>query len=194
MKIGRITLHNFKCFEGTCSIKGLADGLNSKECIVLFGGLNGAGKTTLFESILLCLYGKRNRTLWPSKGTKREDYQNYIVAVTNNNAKTNALRADLWIDLELQDIELAGIGQSLSVKRSWTIDTQTNTIHDENLTIYDEKSKPFEFVSENDWEEFINELIPYEICQFFFFDGEKIQDFVKDEDKEFADSLEKVLA
>ncbi|MFQ5821498.1 MAG: DNA sulfur modification protein DndD [Candidatus Heimdallarchaeota archaeon] len=193
MKIGSITLHNFKCFEGTCSINGLADGLDSQERIVLFGGLNGAGKTTLFESILLCLYGKRNKTLWPSKGTKREDYQNYIVAVTNNHAKRKAIRSDMWIDLELQDIERAGIAQSLSVKRYWTIDTQANTIYNENLTIYDEKGKPFDFVSENDWEEFINELIPYEISQFFFFDGEKIQDFVKDEDKEFADSLEKVL-
>ncbi|MCG8607454.1 DNA sulfur modification protein DndD, partial [bacterium] len=42
-------------------------------------------------------------------------------------------------------------------------------------------------------EDFIDELIPYDISQFFFFVGEKIQDFVKDEDKEFAESLEKVL-
>lgn len=193
MKIDRIILHNFKCFEGTCVINGLADGLDAQERIILFGGLNGAGKTTLFESILLCLYGKRNKTLWPSKGTKREDYQNYIVAVTNNIAKSTELRTDLWIELQLSKIDLGGIAQSLAVRRSWVIDNNTKTIYDENLTIYDEKGKPFDFVSENDWEDFIDELIPYDISQFFFFDGEKIQDFVKDEDKEFADSLEKVL-
>lgn len=193
MKINSITLHNFKCFEGTCSINGLADGLDSHKRIILFGGLNGAGKTTIFESLLLCLYGKRNKTLWPSKGTKREDYQNYIVAVTNNHAKVRSLRIDMWIQLDLQDIELGGIVQSLAVKRVWTIDTSTNSIYSENLTIYNEKGEPFDFVSENDWEDFIDELIPYDISQFFFFDGEKIQDFVKDEDKEFAESLEKVL-
>jgi DNA sulfur modification protein DndD len=36
-------------------------------------------------------------------------------------------------------------------------------------------------------------LIPYDVSQFFFFDGEKIQDFVRDEDAEFARSLEQVL-
>ncbi|MFQ5639551.1 MAG: DNA sulfur modification protein DndD [bacterium] len=193
MKIDRIILHNFKCFEGTCSINGLGHGLTSKERIILFGGLNGAGKTTLFESILLCLYGKRNKTLWPSKGTKREDYQNYIVAVSNSNSKSKEMRTDLWIELQLCEIDLSGIAQSLSVRRFWTIDNQAQTIHTENLTISDEKGKPFDFVSENDWEDFIDELIPYDISQFFFFDGEKIQDFVKDEDKEFAESLEKVL-
>jgi DNA sulfur modification protein DndD len=191
MKIDRIVLHNFKCFEDTCSINGLADALSDKKRIVLFGGMNGAGKTTLFEAVLLCLYGQRNKTLWPSKGAKREDYQNYIFAVTNNQAKRTSLRPEMWIDLSLS--ELGGITQALSLKRSWKIDAATGTIYDENLTIYDSDNNPFEFVSESNWEDFIEELIPYEISQFFFFDGEKIQDFVKDEDKAFAESLEKVL-
>jgi DNA sulfur modification protein DndD len=191
MKIDRFVLHNFKCFEDTCSINGLADALSDKKRIILFGGMNGAGKTTLFEAVLLCLYGQRNKTLWPSKGAKREDYQNYIFAVTNNQAKRTSLRPEMWIELSLS--ELGEITQALSLKRSWKIDAATGTIYDENLTIYDSDNNPFEFVSESNWEDFIEELIPYEISQFFFFDGEKIQDFVKDEDKAFAESLEKVL-
>ncbi|MCG8604340.1 AAA family ATPase, partial [bacterium] len=151
MKIDRITLHNFKCFEGTCSIEGLATGLNSEDRIILFGGLNGAGKTTLFESILLGLFGRKNKgTLWPSKGTKREDYENYIVAVTNNIAKRQELRTDLWIELLLSEIDLGGIAQTLSVKRSWKIDNQTNSIYNEKLTIYDEnEDNLFDLVSES---------------------------------------------
>jgi len=193
MKIDRIVLHNFKCFEDSCSINGLADSLTNKKRIVLFGGLNGAGKTTLFEAILLCLFGQRNKTLWPSKGARREDYHNYIIAVTNNQAQRASLRPEMWIELSLSDLELGGITQSLSLKRTWKIDTATGTITEEKLTIYDHEGNPFEFVSEGNWEAFIEELIPYDISQFFFFDGEKIQDFVKDEDKAFAESLEKVL-
>lgn len=194
MKIDSITLHNFKSFEGTCTVNGLADQLTDQKRIILFGGLNGAGKTTLFEALLLCLYGRRNKTLWPSKGTKREDYQNYVVAVTNNNAKHSSYRTDLWIEITLRDIELAGIPHCLSVRRSWVIDTQSHSLYkDGELLISGPEGTRFEFVSENDWEQFINELIPYEVSQFFFFDGEKIQDFVKDEDREFAESLEKVL-
>lgn len=193
MKIDKITLHNFKCFEGTCAINGLTERLTSAKNIVLFGGLNGAGKTTIFEAILLGLYGNRNKTLWPSKGAKREDYQNYIISVVNANAKSRTLRTEMWIELTFKDIELGSIPRTLTVKRSWIIDSQTEKLLNDPLFVFNEKDEPFEFVPEDSWEDFIEELIPYEISQFFFFDGEKIQDFVKDEDKEFADSLEKVL-
>lgn len=193
MKINKLSLHNFKSFEGTCNINGLSDTLTSEKRIILFGGLNGAGKTTIFEAILLCLYGKRNRTLWPSKGAKREDYQNYIVAVTNNNAKQSGYRTEMWIEIALSDIELGGISESLTVRRTWIINCESKSLHKEELKIFDREGNDIEFVSQENWEEFINEIIPYEVSQFFFFDGEKIQEFVKDEDKEFASSLEKVL-
>ena len=193
MQIDHISLHNFKSFEGTCTINGLSDSLDSQRRIVLFGGLNGAGKTTLLEAILLCLYGRRNRTLWPSKGTKREDYQNYIVSVTNNNAKQRSYRTEMWIEIGLKDIELGGISESFTVKRHWTIEAERRSVYREELSIHNDTGNDIEFVSKDDWEEFINELIPYEVSQFFFFDGEKIQEFVRDEDKEFARSLEAVL-
>ncbi len=193
MKIDSIAIHNFKCFNGTCRIKGLADEHTSDRRIVLFGGLNGAGKTTIFEALLLCLYGQKNKTLWPSKGARREDYQHYIYAVTNIAAVTQSLRPQMSIEVTLRDIELGGFPKCLHVKRTWIIDAPTRTIWDETLEITDEKGQKFDFVSQNDWEEFINELIPYDVSQFFFFDGEKIQDFVKDEDKAFAESLEKIL-
>jgi len=193
MKIERIAIHNFKCFEGTNAINALSDGHAADKPIILIGGLNGAGKTTIVEALLLCLYGKRNKTLWPSKGAPREDYENYVLAVTNKDAKTRSLRPELWIEISLTGIELGGIPHSLSLKRSWVLDASTNSIWNEALTLIDEKGGKFGFVSEENWEDFIDELIPYDISQFFFFDGEKIQDFVKDEDRAFAESLEKVL-
>lgn len=193
MKIDRIVIHNFKCFHGTCRIEGLAEKRASDKRIILLGGLNGAGKTTIFEALLLCLYGQKNRTLWPSKGARREDYQNYICAVTNRVAAAQSLRPQMSVEVALKDIELGGFPKCLHVKRTWIIDAKTRTIWDETLEITDEKGQKFEFVSQDDWEEFINELIPYDVSQFFFFDGEKIQDFVKDEDKAFAESLEKIL-
>ncbi len=194
MKIDRITLHNFKSFEGTCHINGLSEHLTSERKILLFGGMNGAGKTTIFEALLLCLYGRLNKTLWPSKGAKREDYQHYIVSVTNNNAKSDAIRTEMFIELYLKEVDLAGIPRSLTVRRTWMVDNHTNSLsNDGQLTILEENDQELDFVSVEDWEQFILELIPYEVSQFFFFDGEKIQEFVRDEDKEFAESLERVL-
>jgi DNA sulfur modification protein DndD len=193
MKIDSIAIHNFKCFNGPCRIAGLAEEHTSDKRIILFGGLNGAGKTTIFEALLLCLYGQKNKTLWPSKGARREDYQHYIYAVTNLAAVMQSLRPQMSIEVTLKDIELGGFPKCLHVKRTWIIDAPTRTIWDETLEITDEKGQRFDFVSQDDWEEFIDELIPYDVSQFFFFDGEKIQDFVKDEDKAFAESLEKIL-
>lgn len=194
MVIDKISLHNYKCFEGTVTINNLSESLSSQKRIILLGGLNGVGKTTIFEALLLCLYGRKNKNLWPSRGTKREDFENYIISITNNNAKTKNIKPELAIEIVLKDIELGDIQHSISIKRSWLIDTSDNNIK-ENLEIFliDNDELPFPYVSKEGWDDFIEELIPYDISQFFFFDGEKIQDFVKDEDKEFAESLEKVL-
>lgn len=194
MVIDKILLQNYKCFEGTISVGNLSADLSTKKRIILFGGLNGTGKTTIFEALLLCLYGRKNKNLWPSKGTKREDYENYIIAITNNNAKIKSIKPELIIEVVLKDIELGEIKHTISVRRTWIVDTTDNTIN-ENLEIFllETGELAFPYVSKEGWDDFLEELIPYDTSQFFFFDGEKIQDFVKDEDKEFAESLERVL-
>lgn len=194
MKIDAVTLHNYKCFQDTTRIEGLSAGLTPQKRVVLFGGLNGAGKTTFLEAILLCLYGVRNKALIPSKGTKRESYENYIKSITNNQAKTKVY-TEMYVELELSEVEVRGIPQSLRIRRCWKTKRGQNGIG-EDFTIRGKQGEPSfisDFTSTEDYDEFIEELIPYDVSQFFFFDGEKIQDFVKDEDAEFAKSLEQVL-
>lgn len=193
MRIQSLTIHNFKSFEGTCHINGLTDNLDSRKPIILFGGLNGAGKTTIFEAILLCLYGNANKTLFPSRGAKKEDYLSYIVAVTNEAAKVKSVRAEMWIEVAFDQVVLGDVAQSLTLKRKWLVDSFDNTAKEVAFEIT-QNGKPIGFVAQDSYDDFIShELIPYEVTQFFFFDGEKIQDFIKDEDKTFAESLEKVL-
>lgn len=193
MRFHSIILHNFKSFEGTVHINGLTNELDARKPIILFGGLNGAGKTTIFEAILLCLYGHANKTLFPSKGAKKEDYLSYIVAVTNDAAKARSVRTEMWIEVAFDEVEVGGVSQSLSLKRKWVVDPHTNTAREATFEIT-QNGRPIEFVSHDEYDQFIShELIPYEVTQFFFFDGEKIQDFIKDEDRAFAESLEAIL-
>lgn len=193
MRINCITLHNFKSFEGTCRIDGLAENLQPGKPIILFGGLNGAGKTSIFEAILLCLYGRDNRTLFPSKGARREDYLGYVTAVTNNAAKSRSLRTEMWIELVFDQVEIGGVSQVLTVRRKWLVESANDAAREVAFEIA-QGGKPIEFVGQDEFEEFVkNELIPYEVTQFFFFDGEKIQEFIKDEDRAFSESLEAVL-
>ncbi|MCU0424262.1 MAG: DNA sulfur modification protein DndD [Candidatus Kapabacteria bacterium] len=192
MNIESVTLHNFKSFLGTHTIGGLTTGLSRNKRIILFGGLNGAGKTTFLEAILLCLYGKRNRNLFPSKGAKREDYQHYIVAMMNDEAKRDAVQLQMSIEIQLGNVEIGNILQDIIIKRSWGLNSN-NHIRNEEFTIRKVDGSSFEITAQDEYESFIEELLPYDVSQFFFFDGEKIQDFVKDEDEAFADALEKIL-
>jgi DNA sulfur modification protein DndD len=192
MNIESITLHNFKSFLGTHTIDGLTTGLSRSKRIILFGGLNGAGKTSFLESILLCLYGKRNRNLFPSKGAKREDYLHYIASVTNDEAKRDTVQTQMSIEIQLGNVEMGNILQDIIIKRSWSLNTD-NYVRSEEFTIKKTDGTNFELTAQEEHESLIEELLPYDVSQFFFFDGERIQDFVKDEDEAFADALEKVL-
>ena len=192
MKITDITLHNFKSFEGTHKICGLAEDISQEQPVVLFGGLNGAGKTSIFESLLLCLYGKFNKTLWPSRGANRESYLSYITSIINSNAKRESLITEMFVEIGLEQVELGGTSHTLRLRRTWEY-KQDSEAKEKGFRIV-ENGSPIDYVSEDEYTEFVkNELIPYEVAEFFFFDGEKIQDFIKDEDEAFEESLESVL-
>ena len=192
MKITDITLQNFKSFEGTHKICGLADNISREHPVVLFGGLNGAGKTSIFESLLLCLYGKFNKTLWPSRGANRENYLSYITSIINSNAKRDNLVTEMAVEIGLEQVELGGTSHTMRLRRVWEYH-QGSEAKEKSFQII-ENGASIDYVSEDEYTEFVkNELIPYEVAEFFFFDGEKIQDFIRDEDEAFEESLEAVL-
>lgn len=56
MKIGKITLTNYRLYKGVNTISfNNVDGRN----VVLISGQNGFGKTTFLQSLTWCLYGKQ---------------------------------------------------------------------------------------------------------------------------------------
>lgn len=175
MKIERIIFHNFKCFYKTHTLDNLAKYIGYQKNINLIGGFNGAGKTTIFESILLCLYGEKNRNLCTSKGTKKEEYGNYIASIANRKAKAEDLKVEMFIKLAFSEIQLGNIPQYIEIKRSWLIDPSEERLLNKGKLYLYYKDKKFDFYPEEEWEDFIEEMIPYEVSQFFFFDGEKFK-------------------
>ena len=192
MKIDKLSVCNYKAFKGECTIAGLTKNLSDRKNIILLGGLNGAGKTSMFEAILLCLYGKKNKTLWPSRGARHENYESYIKSIINNQVKAYEPCPKMWIEISLRDFEHTNIldDNAISIKRSWEI---VNNRPIDHFEIFDGQGQVLEIIPEESWENHIEEIIPYETHQFFFFDGEKIQDFIKDEDKYLEKSLSTVL-
>ena len=167
MRINNIVLNNFGSYEGeTVFDTNSSSGRN----IVLIGGKNGAGKTTLFTAMRVCLYG------FMSFGYKNYNAY-YIRAITkliNNNAKRIkpahahvAMKISLTNGRELDQYRLV---------RAWCLTdslTEIFTIEKNGVLLSEEEIA--------DFEKYLLSLIPPELFNLYFFDGEKIADFFMNE-------------
>ena len=168
MKINSILLYNFGSYEGETvfDTRATDDGRN----IVLIGGKNGAGKTTLFTAMRVCLYG------YMSMGYKNINsfYNRAIIKLINNSAK---LRRPADAHVEMQ-IGLSN-GHEIDVytlRRSWIL---TDTLSESFTVAKNGILLSAEAIA--DFEKYLLSLIPPELFNLYFFDGEKIADFFLEE-------------
>lgn len=167
MKIYNIILHNFGSYEGTTEF-------DTRPCngrnIALIGGKNGAGKTTLFTAMRLCLYG------YKSMGYKNPNsfYNRAVVKLINNTAKiTKPTTAFVTMCIELNN----GQGMdSFSLTRKW----EMNESLIETFSVL-KNGADLSADEIADFEKYVVSLIPPELFNLYFFDGEKIADFFMDE-------------
>ena len=168
MKINSILLYNFGSYEGETlfDTRPTADGKN----IVLIGGKNGAGKTTLFTAMRVCLYG------YMSMGYKNANshYNRAIIKLINNNAK---IRRPANAHVEMQIGLSNGHEVDLyTLRREWTLG---ETLSERFSVAKNEAVLAEDAVA--DFEKYLLTLIPPELFNLYFFDGEKIADFFLEE-------------
>ncbi len=158
----KVELHNFGIYNGTHEML-LTDRLGKRN-ITLVGGLNGRGKTTFHDAILLCLYGKL--ALRYIQENERS-YEKLLIDHINKHATDSVTY--ISVTLHLDD------GTDITVKRSWRmngkraqqeIEVSKNGIVDKHL-------------GEN-WNYYIEEILPFGIARFFFFNNEKITQLAND--------------
>lgn len=170
MKIKTIKIKNIGPYIGENKIS--FDISDKSKRMVLIGGKNGAGKTTLFNAIKICLYG------CVSYGYEANNAKYYeeIEKIINANEKLQNGEAEVSIELLLDDGKDNHI---YKFDRSWKIKGKKIS---ENFKL----SKDGEFVSEtekSDFESFLFQIIPPNLFRFYFFDGEKISDFIFNSNK-----------
>lgn len=192
MKISGIRWKNFKSFYNEYEIQNLDQNLTQSANVVLFGGVNGAGKTTLLESVFLCLYGRNAKNLYPSRGAKYESYFAYLHALLNRGIKETGLgTGNMSVEIFLKEVPIvSNVGRNISIRRHWHFETGKDPV--EILEIL-ENGKLIDELDPDEYQDRIQAILPFNVSQFFFFDGEKIQDFASDSDDEFARSLKDVL-
>ena len=167
MRIDKITLYNFGSYEGETVFETQPVGDRN---IVLIGGKNGAGKTTLFTAMRLCLYG------FLSMGYKNYNaYYTRAISKLVNNAAKRVSPTNAYVELRI----VLNNGQGLDfydLKRWWVI---TDSVSERFFV--EKNGIPMESEEIADFEKYILRLIPPELFNLYFFDGERIADFFLDD-------------
>jgi len=168
MRFLNITIENFGVFEKPTHFKlATPKGERGARNIVLVYGENGSGESTIFRSLGLGLHGK----IALGDRITQKEYDAYILNrlhTKNNNVKTQD-RATIQIELELT---LSGISRIIYIERTWT---RTGNAIKENLDVLLDGHKPP--VRSEDFQDWLNTLIPYGIIQSVFFDADQLENF-----------------
>jgi len=159
MKIDQIIIRNFGIYQ---DLEPIDLRTTKKQPIILFGGLNGGGKTTLLDAILLCLYGPLAKT--SNRGGK--GYHSYLRDSLNRHTKEKTVCIELTFRHHREGRE-----DLFKVRRQWTVKKTVQEV----LSI--EINGQTDPLLEENWLNFIDELIPAQVANLFFFDGEKIEQF-----------------
>lgn len=175
MIIKKMKLHNFGVYAGTNVFDFQGD-----KPVVLIGGLNGRGKTTFLEAVLLSLYGSNSFAYNERRG---KTYGQYLKSYVNRNDGTLQAYVEMVFVLDASKIE------EYKIRREWTAGGFRTA---EMVTVYKDNEYN-EFLTDN-WNMFIENILPSGLSNFFFFDGEKIAEIAMDNtSKQIKESIKALL-
>lgn len=182
MLLNAITLRDFRQFKGTQTVNFAK---NSEKNVTVIMGENGSGKTTFAQAFTWCLYGE----------TDFSD-KSLLCKSTLQEMKPGDEKV---VSVELKLIH-KDIPYTIIREQNYSKDS-TGTLKKPNsskLTIaYKNKDGQQEFVTENQKDYKIKEILPKELSRYFFFDGERIGNMSKEiqsgRSAEFAHAVRRLL-
>ena len=162
MYFTKVGLHNFGIYKGTHEMI-LTDKCGERN-ITLIGGLNGRGKTTFHDAILIALYGKQALKYIQEK---ERSYDKLLADHINIQATDEETYVSVTLVLEDNTV--------IRVKRSWRLKGKKI----EQQTEVEKNGRLDKYLGEN-WSYYIEEILPFGIARFFFFNNEKITQLADD--------------
>lgn len=159
MILDEIILTNFGIYKGEHKVTLTP---KYKKPIILFGAYNGSGKTTFLEALQLVLYGKSAKTA----GRGKLPYDEYLESLINRDTPKKQGSGLCLRFRTRQD----GKEESLEITRTWF--ESGNNIK-ENFQVI--RNNSLDQIASERWNEFVEEIMPSQISELFFFDGEKIE-------------------
>lgn len=171
MILQKIELNNFGSYKNYNEFN--IDTTDPNKKIVIIGGKNGAGKTTLFVAIELALYG--HYCLGYKNAGKR--YTKNVMKYINDQAKLNEDES-AYVAIEFSDSSNGDLDQ-YRIIRSWNWEKGEPQ---ENFEVI----KNHQNLSDqdlSDFQIFLLHLIPPALLKLCFFDGERIAEYLLDDQK-----------
>lgn len=162
MHFTKVELHNFGIYKGT-HVMCLRNKSGNRN-ITLVGGLNGRGKTTFHDAVLLALYGRQALKYVQEKA---RSYEKLLADHINKHTLDDI--TFIAVSICLDD------GTNLRIKRSW----QLKHGKLEQNVIVEKNGSEDKYLGES-WSYYIEEILPFGIAKFFFFNNEKITQLADD--------------
>lgn len=168
MKIDKIELCNFGSYTGITKFD--ISGQNNKNGrVVLIGGKNGAGKTTLFSGLKLCVYGYRASGFQNPNAFYRKEVKKFF-----NDAARFDLDASCYVATTIRMSNGQEYDEYL-IKRSWNVFSEKLEEFEEFEVVKNHQSLTDDEMA--DFDNYLLNIIPPELFDLFFFDGEQIADY-----------------
>lgn len=175
MIIKQLTMHNFGVYASTNILK-----FSAGKPVVLIGGMNGRGKTTILEAILLALYGTNSIAYTESKYAS---YAQYLKSYVNKADGT--LESYIEIEFAMDKSE----SEVYTIRREW----EAKSLRTNEQINVKKNGEENSFLTEN-WQMFVENILPSALSSFFFFDGEKIAELaVEDTSEQMKESIKAML-
>ena len=170
MILNELRLNNFCIYRGEHEFNLAPATLRGKlRPVVLFGGMNGGGKTTILDAVQLVLYGKR------AKCSKRgeKSYEDFLRSCINHHVDPQ-----MGASISLTFLYASeGSEHIYDVQRLWS--ANSGGAIRERVTILKD-GEPDHWMADN-WNQLVDDLIPFGVAQLCFFDAEKIRFLAEDD-------------
>jgi DNA sulfur modification protein DndD len=166
MRFNALIIQNYKTFRNRTRLDFSRNFNTSGRNVFLIGGMNGSGKTSILDAINLCLYGeKKHDRVFKLINQHEVEKRNYFCSIE--------------LQFEMDN------GDTIDLARSWDVPSnfRHNATHEDlkETVLIRKNGKTISDVEQQIFLDYIKTEIPSGITQFFFFDGEKIQEMAADE-------------
>ena len=164
-----LVLENFGAYADRNIINLRPDNNGVVHPIILIGGMNGGGKTTLIDAIRLALYGHRAQC----SSRNHLSYGDFLTQLANNKITSGQVTN---IELSFEHIH-ENHWQEFKIIRSWNKHPQEGK---DSLSVIREGT--YDPILEENWDEYIEAILPLGISNLFLFDGEQVKELAESDE------------